>query len=290
MKKINILIVLCSLILFAQNSNISVSRSYIVFQDSNSSMSADIEVTNNSNDDINISQLAIEGLHASDFSIINDSCSNVVLSANDNCNIQVAFTPQNHGVKSAMLHIPYLSTSMDIFLTNYEDIPHNVKRRLAPVIYDVNISEELNASTTYSFNWSLIGYHNGYRSMVVMFDCTNIPEGECGTSYTSSEKFLESPLIPYDKKIPINWSYRGERGYKFQYSYNATIPDTRADGSDWSSTGTNVVVRFYVISNEDDVNLKSSLSVIIPGGISPRYYDTSGRKIEKTVCPSGGCI
>jgi len=261
----------------------------VIFDDSSDSEPFNITLTNNGSTDISIDTASITGHHSEDFNITNDGCSSQTLSTNDSCDIEVAFTPKNKGVKNALLEIPYNEGTLYIFLSNHEDSAHNARKRLSPVAYDINISEKLDANTPYDLNWSIIGYHEDYKVMVVMFDCTDVAEGECGSSYNNSEKFLESPLLSPSSIESANWTYKGEQASKFNYSYNVTMPTQRANGDDWNETGNDIVIRFYVLSKEDENEGKDSLSLIIPGNLSERYYDTSGRKIEKKMCPSTGC-
>ena len=69
-----------------------------------------------------------------------------------------------------------------------------------------------------------------------------------------------------------------------------TVPEFREDGSEWDPvSGTDIVIRFYIVSDNDENARKPSISLIIPGNLSDEYYDTSGRKIQKHICPVGGC-
>ena len=278
--------ILIGSILQAQDNSLIVSKSFVVLDDNKSST---LNVQNKSGDDINISTMSMIGAHSSEFSILSEDCTSELLKDGDICNVEVKFEPKSSGVKNALLHIPYNDKYINVFLTNYEDTTHNVTRRVTPDMYSIDISEEMNASSSYNLKWSLMGYDSGYKSMIALFDCTDKAEGECATSYDSSEKFLESEMLSTVSTEDTTWVYKDKQATKFNYEYNVTIPDTRADGSDWNSTGTDIVIRFYVISKEDEDNNKSSLSLIIPGNLTDRYYDTSGRKIEKTICPSDGC-
>jgi len=278
-----------SILLQAQDDSLVVSKSFIIFEDSNTSLTSTISITNKSGNDINISTLSIIGAHSSEFDIINDNCDSKLLSDGESCTVEVGFKPNSSGVKNALLHIPYDDKYVNVFLTNYEDATHNVTRRVTPDMYSIDIGEKMNASSSYDLKWSLLGYHSDYKAMIVLFDCTDKAEGECAQSYDSDEKFLESGLIEPISSEDSDWSSHGMKAKIFNYVYTANIPDNREDGSSWDSNGTNIVIRFYVISSEDEANNKSSLSLIIPGNIADRYYGTSGRKIEKTICPSDGC-
>lgn len=156
-------------------------------------------------------------------------------------------------------------------------------------MYDLNIPEEMNASSAYDIDWTAMGYHSGYQTIAVMFDCTGIAEGECGASYGSPGRFHQSAFLAPAQITEGDWTYSGETVQNFRYDYTFNVDAQRPNGEDWSATGTAIVIRFYVKSDEDSTAEKPSLSLIIPGNLSNDYYDTSGRKIQKIICPSGGC-
>jgi len=274
--------------LIAQDGDFTVSDSYVVFKDGNAPAFT-LLLQNKGSSDISVGAISIVGAHDDEFGIVNDGCSSTTLGSDTHCNIGVKFTPKNNGIKNALLHIPYDSKFLSVFLTNYEDNAHDVKKRLPPVIYSIINTEEMNASISYTIQWSLTGYHDSYKTKVVIFDCSGITNGACGSSYSNSEKFLESSFLTYSSKEDANWTYRGQHSSSFNYTYTTTIPANRANGDDWNASGTDAVIRFYVLSDDDEKNNKTSLSLMIPGNISHRYYDTSGRKMEVTICPSGGC-
>lgn len=276
-------------ILVAQDDNFVVSSSYVVFKDTSSSSST-LSVKNEGSSSVNVGTISIIGAHSDEFNITSDDCSSSTLNADSSCHIEVEFIPNTNGMKNALIKIPHDIDSIYVFLTNYEDNAKNVKKRLAPVIDEVVINETLNSKSSYDFQWSLFGYHDNYKVIMVMFDCTDSSSGTCGSSYSSDKKFLETPFLSYSSREEATWSYRGQMASKFTYTYSDMIPEKRKDGSSWNNSGTNIVIRFYIVSDEDENNNKSSLSLIVPGNITARYYDTSGRKIEKTICPMGGCF
>ena len=280
---------LLSVTLSAKDGDFVVSNSYVVFEASNNAPSSTLSFENKSSDDISVGSLSLIGAHSDEFNITSDGCTATTLSANGSCNVEVKFIPKNRGTKNALLEIPYDRNKLYVFLTNHEDNGHNVRKRLVPVVYDVNISEKLNGDTAYTFKWSLIGYHKNYQAQVVMFDCTDVAVGQCGASYSSSEKFVESRLLSATSFESVNWRYHDQNATRFNYTFTTTLPAKRANNSDWSANGTDIVVRFYVLADEDQADNEPSLSLIIPGNLASRYYDTSGRKIEKTMCPKSGC-
>lgn len=155
-------------------------------------------------------------------------------------------------------------------------------------MYDLNIPEEMNASHAYAIDWTVMGYDSGYKTIAVMFDCTGIGE-ECGGNYTDTEKFHESEFLTPVQITESDWTYNGERAQNFRYDYSFNVNATRPNGEAWSPNGTPVVIRFYISSDKDVSAGKKTLSLIIPGNLSNEYYDTSGRKVQKIICPSSGC-
>jgi len=290
MKKIYFILIslLMSAVLNAQDDDFLPSNSYVVFEASSDAPSSTLSFENKSANDIDVGSLSIIGAHSDEFNLTNDGCSEQTLSADESCNVELKFSPKNEGIKNALLKVPYDTKILYVFLTNHEDNKHNVEKRLVPVVYDdINISEKMDANISYTLKWSLIGYHDGYKVISAMFDCTDKAAGECGADY--NDNFLESGSLSAISSESVDWTYRDQNATKFDYTWTTTIPEKRANGDDWNSTGTDIVIRFYVISDEDEENGKSTISLVIPGNLSDRYYDTSGRKIEKTICPEGGC-
>ena len=280
----------------AQDAAISVDPTYVFYADETPGEQSElvtITLTNEAySSGVGIGSITLTGSHYSDFIIHSDGCSGKTLEEeNDICDLQIKFAPQSTGKKNALITIPYGSgdTKLSVHLSNYEDKKHEAKRRLPPVIYDLNIPEEMNATQTYDLQWTAMGYHEGYKTMIMMFDCTDIPEGECGSSSTSSGKFHESDFLTPDSTTSSDWTYGSARAQNFYYTYSYTVPETRLNTTQWASTGTQILIRFYVKSTEDDVAGKPSNSLIVPGNLSNDYYDTSGRKIKKIICPSDGC-
>lgn len=280
----------------AQDEAVSVSPTYVLFPDTTTGEQSDaatITLTNSGYPSgMTVGTITLGGPHSADFNLSVDNCSAQVVVENTSCTLQANFVPRSSGIKSALVTIPYGDGdgNLSVYLTNEEGAAHEAQRRLSPVMYDINIPEELNATTSYDLNWTAMGYHSDYKMLLVMFDCTGIAAGLCGAGYGSSEKFHESVFLSPSLITPGSWSYNGEVTQNFQYIHPYTIPATRPiDGSPWPAEGTPIVIRLYVKSSEDITAGKSSLSLIIPGNLTNNYYDTSGRKIQKIICPSGGC-
>ena len=271
---------------------VRLSQPYVVFSDSNENNdSYTITATNIYGADIHIDRVSFNGVHAGDFNITNDNCTNHTIAGSESCDISVAFTPQTRGIKNSRLviHLDIPESEYVVFLTNYQSTFQDVQERIPPTMYDINISATLDANNTYDFKWSLIGYDNSFKCAVAMFDCSAADEGACGDIYGGADQLFASSLLVADSVEDINWTYKDQQAKKLNYSYRVTINDTPVNGGDWNSTGTTGVIRFYVVSEHDRILFKPSLSLIIPGGITNSFYDTSGRKLEVTICPDGGC-
>ena len=275
--------------------SLSLSQAYVVFpNDDNVSDPYTVTVTNVTSDTISLGSVTLAGPHSSEFNITSDNCSNQDLSAGGSCDISVQFAPKTKGIKNAYLVINGGSSnavqSRIVFLTNYQSSAQDVQDRLPPTIYDLNISSTLNANSSYNLQWSLIGYDEKYICAIEVFDCSAANQGECGNVSNGPDKlFGTTATLNPDSIEAVDWTYKGQQAHKFTYHYNVTIPASPINGGDWNATGTQAVVRFYVLSAMDAFNNKPSISLIIPGGITNRYYGTSGRKLELTICPEGGC-
>jgi len=274
----------------AQDDAVSVSRTYVLFPDINTSTQSDVATITLTNSGysggMNVGSITIDGAHNANFNLSSDYCSDQLLAENEFCTLQVNFAPKSNGDKGAWVTIPYGTDdgNLSVYLTNYEDTEHEVQRRLSPVMYDLNIPEEMYASSSNDINWTAMGYHSKYETFAVMFDCTGIAAGECGSNY--SENFHESGYLSPSQITEGDWTYQGERVKNFQYDYAFNVDATRPNGEAWNTTGTPIVIRFYIKSEDDRAAGKKSISLIIPGNLSDDYYDTSGRKIQKIIYPS----
>lgn len=292
--KVPLLLLMLGTAAFAEDGNISVQPSYVVFTPISAGQQSDpftVRVTNNNtaNPSISMGSLSLKGYNSADYTLSANGCSGVTLAGDTSCTFDVTLTPQQTGsIKNGWVDIPYTVGStgghLSVFLTTKEDVPHEVQRRLPPAISTLNIPETMDANSTYDLNWTVVGYQKGYKVDMVMFDCTGVAAGECGDSYNDSNKFYETNLSDSVSSTVSGWHYRGVDAYKYTYTDSFTVPEHRANGSDWDNN-TSIVVRFYVLSDYDDNAGKPSISLIIPGNLSNSYYDESGRKVEKYVYP-----
>jgi hypothetical protein len=286
-----ILFVLLFVILYALP--VSISKSYIVFNDEQ--VPYMISVRNTDDNDIVLGKITLGGSHQNEFTITIDNCTQKTLSKGEVCDIGVKFTPKTKGIKNALLIIPFTDSTSDVvqnadvFLTNYQDTVINVRNNVSPMMYDVSLKDNLEAGKTYELNWSVLGFDDSYSCVVVVFDCSTSPAGECGDAYGSDNMILVTDDIGYKTKKLSSMEYDNQYENVFSFSYNLSISVKTSEGNDWKSDGTDIVVRLYIISSKDKADGKSTTSLIIPENIGGRHYDTSGRKLLRTVCPTGGC-
>ena len=299
--------------LFSQDNDISIYPTSAYFEEvapGSVSDTVSFTVTNHhSSDSITLGAYLFQrgpGANGHEFNIFLNTCPDATLTPSASCTFQVRFEPTSEGTKHVFVNFPYTKSSggsgeLMAYLSSKENVEHEALRRLPPVITELSIPEEMNASagnpntyiSSYDLNWSVVGYNKGYRTNMVMFDCTGVTVPNCGADY--NDLIYESGfLTPYQiQSANVNVSYSGISAKKFYFTHNYTVPEKNVNKS-WPVTGTEFVIRFYVISDEDlikDVD-ENSTSLIIPGNLSENYYDTSGRKIQKIICPSaydGGC-
>lgn len=142
-------------------------------------------------------------------------------------------------------------------------------RRMPPVFYSGEIPEYLVSGETVTIKWSILGYHDSYNAEVAFF---------YGSGGSYKNNFEASGELNHVSTESGTWSFSGINSTIFNYEYEFTPPQV--------TNPTNIVIRFYRVNSIDDANGKSGLSLLIPGKVSDRYYDTSGRRIVKTIYPS----
>ncbi len=229
---------------------------------------------------LTLGQAQLSGGDSDQFTLIQDNCSGVILAASNSCTMEVGFSPTTFGSKTVALRIPTDSTttpSISAFFSNDEDIQHQAERRLPPVIFSLNIPETLQADTQYTLQWSLLGYHETYFSSIALFDCSDKGQDSCGGSWGDNFAYAGN-LIP-ESIEPSNWGLSDQAAYEMHYSYTFTPSDKQS----FSAGDTPIVIRFYQKSTMDKNANESSLSLLVPGGLTERYYDSEGRRISKTI-------
>lgn len=266
----------------AESTSISVLPSVYVFKavDSGSqSSSVEIAVKNISALVLNIGALSLSGDHANQYEITTDACSNSAVAAAGECLVNVRYSPNSRGHKQALLNIPSDSADTPIlqaFLTSREDKYNESSRRLPPVLYNVTIPETMNAGQTYTLEWSILGYHGDYSSLLVMFDCTGEAEGTCGDSYGDASRFFSSGATAPSSTVSAPWSNGSISAKEFEFTTQFT-PSFAQE--------TDIVVRFYRKNTADKDAGKGSLSLVVPGNLAQDYYDKEGRRIKKKILP-----
>lgn len=270
----------------AESTTISVNPSIYVFKAvavNSETSSAAIAVKNVSASALAVGTLSLSGDHADQYQIDTDACSNESVAANSQCLVTIKYAPTTRGYKQALLNIPSdaADTSvLQMFLTSREDKNTESSRRLPPVLYNVNIPETMTAGQTYALEWSVLGYHDDYTSILAMFDCTGKSAGDCGKFY--SQNFFSTgsvALASTSDKVPTGW--HNGTSYANEFKFSAPFIPSAAD----FTQETDIVVRFYRRNLDDKHAGNSSLSLILPGNLSSEYYDKEGRRIKKKITP-----
>lgn len=275
-----------------QDPDISVTPVVIQFPITTlgtSSTPAIFTITNNSGSALSLGSRSLSGVNPTEFTLGTTDCG-AFLAAGASCTVAASFSPNattGKGTKSAALLIPYGSgKTLTAFLTNGTSPAVEAQRRMPAVLADVVIPETMTGGTAYPLTWTLEGYGDAYTSIAVMFDCTGVSDGTCGNNYSDPTKFAES--VPFTQTVGTRGKliYSGIVTKQFVFSWNYTIPATRtwADSAPWAvSPGTDIVVRFYQISDVDAARNNPNVSLLIPGNQAMRYYDTAGRRILKSI-------
>ncbi len=220
---------------------------------------------------LTLGQAQFSGGDSGQFTLVQDNCSGEVLASSTSCTMEVSFSPTTFGSKTVALKIPTdsnVTPSISAFFTNDEDIQHQAERRLPPVIFSLNIPEVLQADTQYTLQWTLLGYHETYFSSIALFDCSNKDQDSCGGSW--GDNFAYAGNLTPESIEQSNWGLSSQAAYEMHYSYTFTPNDKQS----FPSGDTPIVIRFYQKSTMDKNANESSLSLLVPGGLTERYYDS----------------
>ncbi|SEH08545.1 C39 family peptidase [Candidatus Venteria ishoeyi] len=152
-----------------------------------------------------------------------------------------------------------------------ETLEEEAARRMPPVLYNLNMPEHLVSGENITIRWSLLGYHDTYKSRVLFYDCASNPNN-------CNQWIIDSGDLSPISDVQGEWSYNGVYSRLFTYEYTFTVPVV--DESE------DIVIRFYRANGIDYANSKPSLSLLVPGAITSRYSDTSGRRLIKTITPN----
>lgn len=233
---------------------------------------------------LNIGTLTLGAPHADQYILLADNCSSTVLTANGGtCTVSVKYHPTRSGSMSATLLIPSSATqtpTLTAFVTTNESATNEATRRLPPVLSAVSIPPTITSNTSTTITWSALGYDSSYLTNMVVFNCAGISNGSCGNSYGDANMVYDSGSLAPVSSGAGNWTFSGVTSKQFNYSHTFTAPTV--------AVATDFVIRFYDKSQGDTDAAKSSLSLLVPGGLSGiTYYagDTSGRRIVKSITP-----
>jgi hypothetical protein len=232
---------------------------------------------------LNISTVSLQGTHAAEFAVGTDNCAGQTILAGGSCSIDVIYQPTTFGSKMAMLQVGTDATNtptLTAFLSNHEGDAKQAERRLPPVLFSLGIVETMADTGNYSLDWSILGYHDSYESVVALFDCTGKAPGDCGVNFT--DNFFNSGLITSSSTTPQpTWTFNGEAAVQHHFSQSFS-PNT--DGFPQVASDTyEIVVRFYRKNNMDVMSGEPSLSLMAPGNLTNEYYDDEGRRITKYI-------
>lgn len=266
----------------AESNTIGVNPSIVVFKSisvTSGSTTATVEVKNKGSSNRFINGVSLSGDHADQFQITMNNCNGVSIAAGGGCSVVITFTPTARGYKQALLDVDSDSPDtplLQVFLTNREDDNSQSSRRLPPVLYSLDIPEQMLVGQTYELKWSILGYHEDYLSSVVMFNCNGITDGSCGANYGDSTRIFSKVGVT-NGKVVTNW--RNGDIYAKEFMFKATFtpqPENFTEAMD-------IVVRFYRLNTDDKLAGGGGLSLIIPGNLSNEYYDKQGRRIKKRI-------
>lgn len=150
-----------------------------------------------------------------------------------------------------------------LFSATLEQAQH----RLPPVIYSLDIPKVVKSGETYTFKWTVMGYHDTYNMELALYKV-----GEKNPFNKAHEKL--SPI----KVTKGLYRYGNIHSKRFWYQKSVKIPklDKNQD----------LIVRFFISPPYDDIDT-SFLSCLVPGGLGYDVADTSGRKIKIKALISG---
>lgn len=237
------------------------------------------------NTDTNVSgilgSVSLEG-DSSDYEVTFNSCSGNTLQSGSVCYVDVVFTPRANGTRTAMLQFDG-SYMVAAFLSNYEDKKSELLRRIPPVLEGLSLEQggEIVDKTNgidlqggpVTIQWSILGYHESYSSVVALFSCApDNSSGTCGSMYSMNFD-ASAPLEP-DSVTDGEWFYSGIRSkvYGYSYTFDPGVSSLISSGK--------LILRFYHKSNHEALLNNSSTSLLLPGNLNVDYYDTSGRRLS----------
>ena len=219
---------------------------------------------------------------SSDYTITANSCSDTTLDSGGTCYVDVSFTPQANGTRTAMLMFDG-NYEMAVFLSNHEDEESETLRRMPPVLENLHLEQDGEAigkangidleGGPVTIEWSMLGYHESFTSILALFSCEpGDDSGSCGNAY--GENIASSGQLEVQSTTEGQWYYSGIRSKVYHYSYTF-----EPAGTPLLSLG-KLILRFYRKNNQDALLGNSSISLLLPGNLDGNYYDTSGRRLS----------
>ena len=167
----------------------------------------------------------------------------------------------------------YLSVAFTLLITatvcHGESPEEEARRRGTPVLYSADVPDNYVSDENVLIKWAILGYHPSYRSTVAFF---------YGKGSSFGNNFKDSGRLSPVMSEESSWTFNDVHATICHYEYRFTPPQV--------FDPTNIVIRFYRINEDDEAEGNSGMSLLIPGNIAERYYDTSGRRITATIWPS----
>lgn len=221
--------------------------------------------------------ISIKGPNASQFAIDSTTCT-ASLAANTDCTIDVKFKPTRFG---SMLAYVDTGNGLAAFLSNDEDYKMGAKRRFPATLMGLKVSngstvvditdEALDAGTTYTFEWTLLGYGEKYKSEVQFFACGEslpIVDNKCWTD-PEVTSLIDAAPTPKNQNY---WRYFDHKATIFTFSQSLTVPSSSL------LSGENFIgLRFFYQADADIKDDKTPVSLIIPGNAKNVATDVSSK-------------
>ena len=66
---------------------------------------------------------------------------------------------------------------------------NEAQRRIPPMIEVLEMPEQLEAGQTYTVSWKVLGYDEGYTTLIALFDCTGLGDTQCGSTFSQNFYF-----------------------------------------------------------------------------------------------------
>lgn len=131
------------------------------------------------------------------------------------------------------------------------------QHRIPPVIYTLNVPDQVVSGESNNYYWSVVGYHDDYDVKLIIYD-------------EDGDILLEQEVSPYTE-VPVPGPYQWDDeviSKVFVYRIEDAVMDF--------NYSQDLKLRFFISPINDPIDT-TFLSCIIPGGFDHRYGDTSGR-------------